>query len=379
MREALQAMGVGADAEGGIVGRAGKLRGGCTLDCGDGGTPARFLMAAAALAEGPVVIDGSPRLRERPMQDGGDLLQQLGVECRWLGARGCLPVEVNGGGRVLGGDVVVGRTASSQFVSALLLIAPWMERGLRVRFADEVTSASYVELTVSTLQQWGAAVAVKRDQRGAAREVAVGQRPLKARDVQIEADASSAVYWAAAAALVEGSSVELAAVPLESAQPDLAAIRALQAMGARVEAVDGGIRVRCSVERGGAPLRGMVVDASLFPDGALAVIAASAVAHGPSRFNGLGTLRVKESDRIEAMASNLRMLGCVCEAGADWLSVQPLQRPPSGVTLPTYNDHRIAMSFAVLGLRTGGITISDPQCVAKSYPSFWTHLATLQK
>lgn len=154
----------------------------------------------------------------------------------------------------------------------------------------------------------------------------------------------------------------------------MAAIHALGAMGARVTGSAAGVRVACGA---GEPLNGIELACDGFPDGALAVIAASAVASGRSRFTGLGTLRVKECDRVHALAHNLRRAGVECTEGNDWLEVSTSDAPLTECTLPTFHDHRIAMAFAVLGMRTGTIAIENPACVAKSYPGFWGELAAL--
>jgi 3-phosphoshikimate 1-carboxyvinyltransferase len=377
---ALAALGAGVTwADAGTVlvrGVAGRPRGGVTLACRDGGTPARFLMSVAALAAEPVTVDGSARLRERPMGDGVALLRALGVPCTHDGAPGCLPITVRGHGAVMGGALRVGATASSQFVSGLMLVAPWFETGLSLAFDAPPTSESYIRLTIEALRQWGRAVEVREDARGALDRVRVPPGPPAARDTEVEPDASSALYWAVAAALVEGSEVELPGLALASVQPDMGALRALAGMGARVTQAETGVRVACAARGGGAPLRGGVLDCAAFPDGALALVAAAAVAEAPTRFTGLGTLRVKESDRIEAMAANLRALGARCESGADWIEVHPVREPRRAV-LATFRDHRVAMAFAVLGLRLGGVSIEDPGCVSKSYPGFWRDLEAL--
>lgn len=380
---ALQAIGVqvGAGAlRGGSVeltGSDGAPTGGATVHCADGGTPARFLLAVAALASHPVTVDGSARLRERPMGDGVALLRALGVECRHVGREGFLPIEVRPGGRPAGGDLEVGRTASSQFVSGLLLVAPWMARGLTVRFLEPPVSATYIELTLDELSRWGVVAEVTRSTEGVLQGVRVPPTPLSCRVAAIEPDASSAVFWAAAAAIVPGSRLVIQGLPRDSRQPDMGAVGALAEMGARVQDGPYGLDVACAAERfDPPPLRGIERDCSDFPDGALALAASAAVAAGPSRLTGLGTLRVKECDRVHALAHNLEALGAQVRQGSDWLEIHPISTPRPA-TLPTFNDHRIAMAFAVLALRIGGAAIADPRCVAKSYPGFWRDLRSL--
>lgn len=349
------------------------------LNLGDGGTPTRFMMAAAAFARRRVTVDGSARMRERPVADGVRLLRELGCSIEGSGPACHLPVAVDGrGGPPTGGALRVGALASSQFVSALLLVAPWMRDGLEVRFDVPPVSRSYIDLTLDELRRWGASVVEDAGNDGELRSVGVAPGPLAARPSYfVEPDASSALYWAAAAALVPGSDVVLDGLTAASRQPDARAILELARHGAEVTGTRADLRVRCRAESGdrSPPLSAMHLDLALCPDGALMLIAAAAVAEGPSRFEGLGTLRVKESDRLAAMAEGLRRIGAGVRVGDSWIEVDPIA-PGQAVdaTIDPHDDHRVAMSFAVLGLRTGGIRIANPGCVAKSYPAFWIAL-----
>ncbi len=366
-----------------VQGAAGRLvaRGEPTLDLGDGGTPARFMLAAAALATAPVVIDGSARLRERPFADGIALLRALGVQIECLRAEGQLPVRVvPGAAAPVGGTLIAGQVASSQFLSALLLVAPWFRDGLTLELREPPTSEAYLGLTIDELRRWGAQVEQSHGADGSLARVRVAPGALAPRpQAHIEADASSAVYWAAAAALVPGSQIELTGLPGDSRQPDMGAIAALETMGARVERAADRVRVAWQGPAAGPALRGISLDASGFPDGALAVAAAAAAATGPTRLRGLQTLRVKESDRLAAMQAELVRVGAGARVEGDALLIEPpASLAPHGVRVQTYRDHRIAMSFAVLGLRTGGLLIQDPGCVQKSYPGFWRDLERLR-
>ena len=354
------------------------------VDLGDGGTPTRFMMAVAAFARRRVTIDGSARMRERPVADGVDLLRALGVAAEWAETAGRLPLMIDGrGGPPAGGTLRVGALASSQFVSALLLVAPWMREGLEVRFDAPPVSRSYIDLTVDELRRWGASVTEDVDAAGRLQAVRVRPLPLAGRGAYaIEPDASSAVYWAAAAALVPGSDVELHGLGSASRQPDVAAIDALAAQGAEIARGPTATGVFCRRRAGDAapPLAGLQASLEHCPDGALILIAAAAAAERPSRFWGLGTLRVKESDRLAAMAEGLGRVGARVRLGDAWIEVDPI--PPGhrvDAEIDPHNDHRIAMSFAILGLRTGGIRIANPGCVAKSYPEFWVALERCER
>lgn len=355
-----------------VVGCAGCPRGGSSVNLGDGGTPTRFMAAFAALADRPIVIDGSARMRERPVAEGIAMLASLGASIRWIEAAGRLPVAV-GGSRPSGRTLVVGATSSSQFISAIMLIAPWLERGLELVFTEPPTSPSYLELSIGALAHAGVPISVERAAGGGLAGVVIEPMPLRGLDITVEPDASSAIYPLAAAALVPGMRVTVPALPRATSQPDRGAIDALVAMGARERTIDG----LTSIEHGGA-LHGITTDASRWPDGALAIAAVAAAAAGTTTITGLHTLRVKESDRIGAMASELRALGCTITASDDALVIDPSTRHERPVTLHAHRDHRVAMSLATLGLVRPGISIDDPACVAKSWPGFWESLAQFE-
>jgi 3-phosphoshikimate 1-carboxyvinyltransferase len=306
------------------------------------------------------------------------MLRALGARIDYAEAEGRLPVRVEGG-FMRGGCLRVGRTASSQFASALMLVAPTLPEGLDLEFTEEPTSATYLQLSLSALAAAGVEaevayrpVAVDSPDTGLAR-IRIAAQPIRGGDVSIEPDASSAVYMAAAAALV-GGEVAIAGLPRRSVQPDALFLEDLALRGVRLEESNGLLRVRA-----GGALRGRDADYSAAPDAAVMAMVLAAACDAPSRFTGLGTLRVKESDRIAAVAAGLRALGGVVEEGEDWARVHPIPRlrergttePPSRTAIDTVNDHRIAMAFAVLGLRCPGIAIANPGCVAKSWPGFW--------
>jgi len=361
------------------------------VNLGDGGTPTRFMLAfaAGALPEsaGAVVVDGSARMRERPVAEGVAMLRALGAEIAFVEAEGRLPVRVRAGS-MHGGAIKVGRTASSQFVSALLLVAHRLRDGLDLAFTEHPTSASYIELSLAALGQagLGGGLRVDRAPDGALARIRIeassssGTSPSSrsgAPTVSIEPDASSAVYPAAAAALV-GGRVVLEGLPRDSVQPDRAFLDDLARRGARVEpcrAPDGGPATLVAAD---GALRGVDSDYALAPDAAVMAMVLAGAGDRPSRFTGLGTLRVKESDRIEAVAAGLRALGGTVETGPDWVRVDPLPADLRPAAIDTVNDHRIAMAFAVLGLARPGVSIRNPACVAKSWPGFWRSIDLLR-
>jgi 3-phosphoshikimate 1-carboxyvinyltransferase len=379
-----EALGVRVAREGDcavVEGCGGRLPRGGAVDLGDGGTPTRFLIAAATLAAGPVVVDGSARMRERPVEEGIALLRRLGARIETTErvvdgkAVEALPVVVHPSAPLAGGRLEVGRTASSQFLSALLLIAPTFAAPLELSYSEPPTSASYLELTVEALATFGVEVATLRDD-GRLRGHRVAPQPIRATEQRIEPDASSAAYAALAAAIVPGSRVLLEGLSLASRQPDLRFLGALSAMGVGVEAESGGILVV-----GPDSLAGIDIDASDFPDAAIALAVACARASGPSVLRGLRTLRVKESDRLAALATELSRVGACAAIEGDALRIDPGDAARRGdpVAIETYRDHRMAMAFAILGLVRSGISIVDPRCVGKSYPDFWSDLARLRR
>ena len=381
---ALEGLGIGDHATGAAhsadsieLARRGAPRPG-RLDLGDGGTPTRFMLAlAAAQPEGEWTIDGSARMRERPVAEGVEMLRFLGARIEYAEAEGRLPVRVRGGGLV-GGRLTVGRTASSQFVSALMLVAPALRDGLEIEFTDEPTSASYLQLSLAALAAarveasvaYGP-VALGGPPGSGLRRIAIAPQPVPGGVVDIEPDASSAVYPAAAAVLT-GGRVELLGLSRRSAQPDSWFLDDLALRGAAIEETEGGTRVSA---RG--PVRALDSDYASAPDAAVMAMVLAALGDAPSRFTGLGTLRVKESDRIAAVAAGLRALGGTVETGEDWARIHPLPARITPAAIGTVNDHRIAMAFAVLGLARRGVSIRDPGCVRKSWPGFWDALRAL--
>lgn len=345
-----------------IDGVDGRFPRGGTVDLGDGGTPSRFMLAAAAFAADPVEVDGSPRMRERPVREGIELLRRLGVAVRGSGEGEHLPARVEPWSERSGGTLQVGRTASSQFLSALLLVAPWTREGIAIEHLEPPTSESYLHLTLRLLERAGAGT-------GPGPRVAPG--PLPAFDLAVEPDASSAIYWWAAAALVPGAAVTVP-IPSDSVQPDLGALEILEAFGARVVRGADAVTVH-----GPERLQGARVDAEGCPDAAVMLAVVASRAEGPTRIDGLHTLRVKETDRIHALAVELGRTGCTVVEHPDALEIDPATTIAGPVSIGTWNDHRMAMAFGILGLVRPEVVIEDPACVTKSYPGFWRDRALL--
>lgn len=331
------------------------------VDAGASGTTARFLTAVAALAPGPTTVDGTPRMRERPIEELAAALGGLGVEVTTAG--GFPPVTVSGGG-LRGGEVTVDASRSSQFLSALLLVAPLASGPVMVRPAGPMVSAPYVTSTLEVMMAFGAEI---EETGGGWRVAPTGYRTTH---FEIEADASAAAYPLVAAA-VAGGVVGVEGIPPGSTQADLRLVEVLERMG-------------CSVLHGPARLvlagpsaRLQAVDEDMggAPDAALALAVACLFADGPSRIRHLATLRLKETDRLAALETELRRVGADARVEGDDLVIVP--GPLRAARVETYQDHRMAMAFALVGLRVPGIEIVDPACVAKTWPGYFQMLERL--
>jgi 3-phosphoshikimate 1-carboxyvinyltransferase len=365
MRTALEALGARIEADEDVLrvhGTGARLRAPDTaLYIGNSGTSARFLTAAATLGRSPTVIDGNERMRERPIQDLVDALAQLGAEVQIQGRAGCPPLRVRGGG-LPGGSAVIDASHSSQYVSAVLLAAPYAARDVSLSFADGVlVSRPYVDLTLQVMRAFGAEAGWQHD---GSLHVVAGKH-YAARDYAIEPDASSAVYPFCAAAIA-GGTVRVEDIPEDSLQADFAVLPLLARMGCEVSQNRDGAQVRGP----STALRSLGrVDMNALPDAALAMAVVALFADGPTVIENVGNLRIKETDRLAALESELRRLGARAEAGPDWLRVEP--GPLRGAEIETYDDHRMAMSFALAGLRVPGVVIRDPGCVSKTWPNFF--------
>jgi len=330
---------------------------------GDSGTSMRFLTAVAALGQGRFVLTGSARLCQRPIQDLLEALAGLGVEAVSERHNGCPPVVVQARG-LAGGPTKVAGAVSSQFLSALLLISPFAARDVEIEVVGELVSRPYVDMTLSVLEDFGIAY-YRQGYRIFA--VPAGQR-YQAQDYEIEGDASSASYFLGAAAIT-GGRVRLTNLNPESCQGDSGFLHVLAAMGCQISlAADG-------VELQGRPLQGIHINMANMPDLVPTLAVVAAFAQGETVITGVPHLRYKESNRLQAVATELAKMGIAVRETNDGLVI--IGGTPHGAVIATYNDHRMAMSFALAGLRTPGVRIAEPGCVAKSFPDFWEYFDTL--
>jgi len=333
--------------------------------CGNAGTMLRFLVASLAALPGRWLLDGVARLRERPVGPLVEALRRLGAEVRYLGHPGRVPLEI--AGATLGGGVTgLDAGESSQFVSALLMAGLAAPRPLVVE-VSALTSAPYVEVTLAAVRRCGGRIETLPDEDGTRRyRVVPGLLPPDR--LRVEGDASAACYPAAAAALT-GGSVLLEGLSADSPQGDRRFLDLLARMGAGV--AWSGDEATVS----GGPLQAIEADLSAMPDQVPTLAALAPFARGTTRIRNVAHLRLKESDRLSAMATELRRLGAEVEEGMDrldiagtWWQAAP---PDDRVAVDTHGDHRIAMSLALVGLRRPGVLVDSPQVVAKSYPAFW--------
>ena len=332
------------------------------VDVGNAGTVARFLPPVATLALGDVTFDGDPRVRERPL---GPLLRALRALGADLDNVDALPLVVRGRGRLPGGSVALDASQSSQLVSGLLLAAPRFDAGVTVRHeGGRLPSAPHLAMTVEALRAAGASV-----DDGTPGTWSVAPGGLHPRDAVVEPDLSTAAAYLAAP-LVAGGSVTVPGWPRNTAQPGAVLPELLEAMGGRVERTDDSVTVSA-----GAGLRGIEADLRDAPELTTVLTALAALADGPSRFTGVAHIRLQETDRLAALAKELNALGGDVRELPDGVEVHP--RPLAGGVMGSYDDHRVAMAWAVLGLAVDGVRIEDVATTRKTVPDFvgsWTRM-----
>jgi 3-phosphoshikimate 1-carboxyvinyltransferase len=364
--QALGRLGAGIEWQGAtvrVMGSGGRLKPVAEpLHLGNSGTSMRFLTALAALGTGQYVLTGSPRLCERPMGELLEALQQLGVKAVSQRGDGCPPVVVQGG--LAGGRASLSGAVSSQYLSALLFIGPLAPRGVEIEVTGELVSRPYVNMTLEVLAGFG----ISHYREGYRYFRVPGGQEYAPQDYAIEGDASSASYFWAAAALT-GGRVTITNLSLESCQGDIDFLSVLARLGCRIDSSPTGLTVA------GGPLQGIQVNMANMPDLVPTLAVLAAFARGDTVITGAAHLRHKESDRLAAVAAELGKMGIEVQETEDGLIIHGGQ--PRGAEIETYQDHRIAMAFAVAGLRVPGVVIKDPGCVAKSFPDFWEFLDRL--
>ncbi|VTU34743.1 3-phosphoshikimate 1-carboxyvinyltransferase [Variovorax sp. PBL-H6] len=391
MLDALAALGCRIDRAGAalrIEGLDGRLRtSGAKLFLGNAGTAMRPLTAALCLLGGEFELSGVPRMHERPIGDLVDALMQLGCRIDYLGNPGYPPLAVHPvplDALQLAAPIRVRGDVSSQFLTALLLALPLGTatsgglaggRDITIEVVGELISKPYVEITLNLLSRFG--IEVRRE--GWERFVIpAGSRYRSPGDIHIEADASSASYFIAIGAIAEGEGLRIEGVGADSIQGDIRFVEAARQMGARVESGPNWL----AISRGAWPLRAIELDANDLPDAAMTLAAMALYADGPCLLRNIASWRVKETDRIEAMACELRKLGAIVEDGPDFLRVHPLRAADwRAASIRTYDDHRIAMCFSLAAFNPRGlpVRILEPHCVAKTFPDYFETLFSVAK
>jgi 3-phosphoshikimate 1-carboxyvinyltransferase len=332
------------------------------LFIGNSGTSARFLTALVALGSGHYEIDGIERMRQRPIEPLLAALRDLGADARSLASNGCPPVSVSTAGGISGGAVRMPGDTSSQYFTALLMIAPLFERGLTIDVIGDLVSKPYLDLTIANMRDFGAAV----DHEDYARFTVTGNQRYRAREYAIEPDASAASYFFALAAVTNGR-IRVRNLGNRSVQGDLRFVDVLEQMGCTVNRDEHWTEVA-----GPQRLSGIDVDMNAISDTMPTLAAIAPLASGPVIIRNVEHVRHKETDRISAVVTELRRLGISVDERQDGITVNP--GTPQPALVRTYDDHRMAMSFAILGTKSPGILIDDPGCVAKTFPTFFSRL-----
>lgn len=337
---------------------------------GSAGTAARFLTAMLAMAEGSFVVNASEQMKKRPMKPLFDVLTDMGAEITCLENEGFLPVRVKGiGGRLPAHEmcrVKLDISKSTQFLSALMLISPMVKQGLHIEITSERKDGSYIRITRKMMEQLGAQV----DFDGTSYTMKAGIAYMPGC-YQIEPDVSAACYFYAAAALTGGRTI-VKNVTWECMQGDLKFISLLEQMGCTVKDSPEGIEVRGAE---GGRLKGLTVDMKDFSDQTMTLAAIAPYADGDVRIENIGHIRLQESDRIHAIATELTRMGVSCEEEPEAVNIHPSMPKPAVVQ--TYDDHRMAMAFTLTGLRTAGIEIADPMCCRKTFEEYFEVLDSL--
>jgi len=339
--------------EGGVV----------VVDARQSGTTSRFLLPTLATTPGEWVLDGHAQLRARPFDDQLKVLRDLGADIAELGERGRLPLRISGS-QLDGGSVELAGDVSSQFLSGLLVASPLMVSALTIRLTTELVSRAYVELTVAVMGAFGADVSLDEN------SWTVRPGRYMGCDYVVEPDASSASYFFGAAAITRGR-CRVNGLGRGSLQGDLGFVDVLASMGADVTKSDAWTEVKVH-----APLNGVSVDMSQISDTAQTLAVVASTATGPTEVSGIAFIQAKEIRRIDAVVSELTRVGVGASAIPDGFVVEP--GPANAAIVETYDDHRMAMSFALLGLVHDGITIANPDCVNKTFPNYWAMLESMR-
>jgi len=339
---------------------------------GNAGTAMRPLTAALAVHGGDFTLKGVPRMHERPIGDLVDALRELGCAIDYLGNEGFPPLRVRQPALQLDKPIPVRGDVSSQFLTALLMALPLaaLERAITIEVVGELISKPYIEITLNLLARYGIAV----ERHGWERFVIpAGSRYQSPGSIHVEADASSASYFIALGAIASGDGIRIQGVGADSIQGDIRFMDAANQMGAKITSGPNWLEIN----RGAWPLKGITLDCNHIPDAAMTLAVMALYADGPTTLRNIASWRVKETDRIVAMATECRKLGATVEEGPDWITVHPLQANQwKAASIHTYDDHRVAMCFSLAAFNADQVPvrIEDPKCVAKTFPDYFEAL-----
>ncbi|WP_049722530.1 3-phosphoshikimate 1-carboxyvinyltransferase [Gilvimarinus polysaccharolyticus] len=335
-----------------------------TLYLGNAGTAVRPLTAALAVSAGEFTITGEPRMYERPIGDLIDALRQLGADIQYQQDDGFPPLLITGK-TLAGGEVSIKGNISSQYLTALLMVAPLLGGDTTIKVEGELVSKPYIDITLDTMAKFGVSVANNNYQSF---NVTGNQTYQSPGEIMVEGDASSASYFLAAAA-IGGGPIKVHGTGSASIQGDAKFADVLKQMGAEVTYSDMWIEVK-----GTGKLQGVDVDLNHIPDAAMTIATAALFADGPTRIRNIYNWRVKETDRLAAMAIELRKLGAVVDEGKDYIYIEPPEQMQAAA-IDTYNDHRMAMCFSLASFGEAEIVINDPKCTSKTFPSYFDEFA----
>jgi len=335
------------------------------LFLGNAGTAMRPLCAALAASNVDTVLTGEPRMEERPIGDLVDALREADAEVTYLKNEGYPPLQIKGK-TLNGGEMSVDGSVSSQFLTALLMAAPLFSGDVTIRIKGELVSKPYIDITLDTMAKFG--VTVENDSYQTF-TVSADAKYVAPGKFMVEGDASSASYFLAAGA-IKGGTVRVTGIGQNSIQGDIRFADVLEAMGAKVVWNDEYVEVT------GAPLKGVNMDMNHIPDAAMTIATTALFAEGPTTMTNIYNWRVKETDRLAAMATELQKLGAKVEEGHDYIKVWPTDSLKHA-EIDTYNDHRIAMCFSLVALSDTPVTINDPGCTRKTFPDYFTRFKTL--
>jgi 3-phosphoshikimate 1-carboxyvinyltransferase len=353
-----------------VHGRAGTIAAhDADLFCGNSGTTIRFLSALCGVGKGSYRLDGIPRMRQRPIGPLVQLLGNLGVRIDYLGEAGFPPLIVHGDG-IAGGIGKYGSEQSSQFLSAAIMVAPYARHEVRIDLDGPQTSWPYVAMTMQLMDTFGATPELIRNHRtGLPEHLILPRGKYRATEYAIEPDASNASYFLAAAAVHPGAKVTALKLGKRSLQGDVGFAKVLHSMGASLV-----FRPDFITIGGPEKLGGIDIDLGTMPDTAQTLAVVALFAEGPTTIRGLHTLRVKETDRLAALSAELTKLGADVDIDGDTLTIHPPERGLRPARIQTYDDHRMAMSFAIAATKSAGVVIENPACVNKTYPGFFADL-----